>query len=158
MANKSSNQITKLDSDQAASGVESGGLVTSYVGRIAVAAAEATGDVLRFVRVPLARRVVSILEKHDAIAAGNMNLGIYRPGGGVIDADFYGGAYALTGAQGFQHRQGVGSAAEHAGKTLGEILEELGHDIVGLTAVDIAGTLTTDPTGAGSVAVEVQTV
>ena len=87
-----------------------------------------------------------------------MNLGIYRPGGAVIDADFHGGAYALTGATGFAHRQGVGSAAEHAGKTLGEILEELGHDIVGLTAVDISGTLTGNPTGAGHVAIEVQTV
>lgn len=66
-----------------------------------VSATQASGDVIRLVRVPSNARIDAVLlTTADATTAGNINIGVWQTtgnGGAVVDADLFASALALTG-------------------------------------------------------------
>lgn len=66
-----------------------------------VSATQASGDVIRLVRVPSNARIdIVLLTTGDATTAGAINIGIWQTaenGGAVVDADLFASALALTG-------------------------------------------------------------
>lgn len=131
---------------------------TTGPGQLEVSTAEDAADELRFCRVASNAAVHAVLLSCDAIAtAGAMDIGVYQTddnGGAVVDADFFASAQVVTTAlarSDVTHESGV-YGIEDRDKPLWEAL--------GLTEdpqidYDIAGTVTTDMGGAGTLVVEV---
>lgn len=128
------------------------------VGLLEVSTAEDAADILRFCAVKSNATVREVNLYCDAIStAGAMDVGVYRTtddGGAVVDADFFASAQVVTSAlarSNVAHESGV-YGIEDLDKPLWEAL--------GLTEdpgvwYDIAGTITTDMGGAGTLGVEV---
>lgn len=66
-----------------------------------VSATQASGDIIRLVRVPSNARIDQVLlSTADATTAGAIDIGVYQTvanGGAVVDADLFASALALTG-------------------------------------------------------------
>lgn len=66
-----------------------------------VSATQASGDIIRMVRVPSNARIDQVLlSTGDATTAGAIDIGVYQTdayGGAVVDADLFASALALTG-------------------------------------------------------------
>ncbi len=66
-----------------------------------VSATQASGDIIRLVRVPSNARISEVLlSTGDATTAGAIDIGVYQTadnGGAVVDADLFASALALTG-------------------------------------------------------------
>jgi len=77
------------------------GELKEAVGVATVSASQASGDTIRFVRVPSNARVSEVLlSTGDATTAGAVNIGVWQTannGGAVVDADLFASALALTG-------------------------------------------------------------
>lgn len=132
-------------------------LKTTGPGILEGSTAEDAGDILSFCFIPSNAVVSQVLLSCDAIStAGAMDIGLYQTadnGGAVVDADFFASAVVLTSAlknSDVTHESGV-YGIEDADKPLWEA--------IGLSAdpqIDyvIAGTITTDLGGAGTLCVE----
>lgn len=121
------------------------------IGIATVSATQASGDIIRFCRVPSNARVSQVLlSTGDATTAGAMDIGVYQTednGGAVVDADLFASALALTGGpfsnSDQTHESGQFTYAE-SGMPLWQVL--------GLSAdsnreYDICGTVTTTGDG-----------
>jgi hypothetical protein len=130
---------------------------TTGLGIIEGSTDEDSGDVLSFCTVKSNAVVKLVILSCDAIAStGAMDIGLYQTadnGGAVVDADFFGSAVVLTSAlsnSDVTHESGV-YGIEDGNKPLWEALgltEDPQIDYV------IAGTLTADLGGAGTICVE----
>ena len=133
-------------------------LKTSGVGIIEVSTSSDTGHILRFCQVRSNALIKQVLLSCDAVAsAGAMDVGIYQTadnGGAVVDADHFASAVVVTSAlvdSNIAHESGV--------YTIDEKDEPL-WEALGLTEdpgiwYDVAGTITTDMGGAGTLCLEV---
>lgn len=131
---------------------------TTGVGIVEVSTATDTADEIRFCRIRSNAVIKQVLLSCDAVAVGGaMDVGIYRTdddGGAVVDADHFASAQVVTTAlvdSNVAHESGV-YGVEDKDKPLWEAL--------GLAAdpqiwYDVAGTVTTDMGGAGTVCLEV---
>ena len=136
-------------------------LKTTGAGIIEVSTATDAADELRFCRVRSNALVKRVLLSCDAVAVGGaMDVGVYRTdddGGAVVDADFFASAQVVTTAlvdSNITHESGI-YGIEDRDQPLWEAL--------GLSAdpqiwYDIAGTVTTDMGGAGTLVLEVEYV
>lgn len=132
-------------------------LKSTGAGIIEGSTSEDSGDILSFFLIPSNAVVKQVLLSCDAIAStGAMDIGIYQTadnGGAVVDADHFGSAVVLTSAlknSDVTHESGV-YGIEDKDKPLWEAL--------GLSAdpqIDyvVAGTLTADLGGAGTICLE----
>lgn len=128
------------------------------VGLLEVSTAEDAADILRFCAVKSNAAIREVNLYCDAIStAGAMDVGVYRTtadGGTVVDADFFASAQVVTSAltrSNVAHESGV-YGIDDLDKPLWEAL--------GLAAdpgvwYDIAGTITTDMGGAGTLGIDV---
>lgn len=128
------------------------------VGLLEVSTNEDAGNILRFVSIRSNAVVREVNLYCDAVStAGAMDVGIYRTtddGGAVVDADFFASAQVVTTAltrSNVAHESGVYNI-DDLDKPLWEAL--------GLTEdpgvwYDVAGTVTTDMGGAGTLGVDV---
>ena len=80
---------------------ESVGVMKEAASVATVSATQASGDVIRMVRVPSNARISEVLLcTGDATTAGAINIGVWKTegnGGTVVDADLFASALALTG-------------------------------------------------------------
>lgn len=114
---------------------------------------DSIGSVYRFSRVPSNAVPAALIKKSDAIASAVADFGLYRTaadGGAVVDADFFGSAVALTGAD----TTGTDIVHESGVVDISEVEQPL-WQLLGLTAdpgieYDIAATLTVAATGSGT--------
>ncbi len=132
-------------------------LKTTGAGEVEVSTSETVGSQLRFVRVRSAAVIKQVLLSCDAVAVGGaVNIGVYRTaddGGAVVDADFFASAAVVTSAlvdSNVAHESGV-YGIEDKNKPMWEAL--------GLSEdpnvwYDIAGTVTTNMGGAGTLMLE----
>lgn len=133
-------------------------LKSTGVGLLEVSTSEDATDILRFCTIRSNAVVREVNLYCDAIAStGAMDVGIYRTaddGGAVVDADHFASAQVVTTAlvrSNVAHESGV-YGIEDLDKPLWEAL--------GLTEdpgvwYDVAGTITTDMGGAGTIGLEV---
>ena len=131
---------------------------TTGPGIVEVSTATDTADVIRFCRVKSNAVIKQVLLSCDAIStSGAMDIGIYQTddnGSAVVDADHFASAQGVTSAlvdSNVAHESGV-YGIENKSKPLWEAL--------GLTEdpgieYDVAGTLTADMGGAGTIVLEV---
>lgn len=134
-----------------------GKLKTTGVGIVEVSTDEDAADILTFCVIPSNAVVRQVLLSCDAVtSAGAMDIGLYQTadnGGAVVDADFFASAQVVTSAlsnSDVTHESGQ-YPIDDKNKPLWEAL--------GLSAdpqIDyvIAGTVTTDMGGAGTLCVE----
>jgi hypothetical protein len=131
---------------------------SSGVGLLEVSTDEDATDILRFVSIRSNATVRAVFLYCDAIAStGAMDIGLYRTtddGGAVVDADFFASAQAVTSAlarSNVAHESGV-FGIEDLDKPIWEALaltEDPG------IWYDVAGTITADMGGAGTLGIEV---
>lgn len=131
------------------------------VGILEVSTSEDATHILRFTQIRSNAVVRSVLLSCDAVStSGAMDVGIYQTtdnGAAVVDADFFASAQVVTTAltrSNVAHESGV-YGIEDLDKPLWEAL--------GLSAdpgiwYDVAGTITTDMGGAGTLCLEVEYV
>jgi len=131
---------------------------TTGVGIIEVSTASDVGHILRFCQVASNAVIKQVLLSCDAVAvSGAMDLGLYQTvdnGSAVVDADYFASAQVVTSAlvdTNVAHESAV-YGIEDKDKPLWEAL--------GLASdpgiwYDVAGTVTTDMGGAGTLCVEV---
>lgn len=134
-------------------------LKSTGVGLLEVSTSEDTGNVLRFVKVRSNAVVRQVNLYCDAVStSGAMDVGVYRTaddGGAVVDADFFASAQVVTAAL------IVGTNIAHESAVYGiEDLDKPLWEALGLTEdpsvwYDVAGTITTDMGGAGTLGLEV---
>lgn len=134
------------------------GLKSTGVGLLEVSTSEDVGNILRFCAIPSNAAVRAVFLYCDAVAVGGaMDIGIYRTaddGGAVVDADFFASAQVVTAAlarSNVAHESGVYDI-DDLDKPLWQAL--------GLSAdpsvwYDVAGTITTDMGGAGTIGLDV---
>lgn len=132
-------------------------LKTTGAGIVEVSTDEDSGDILSFTYIRSNAVVKRVLLSCDAVtSAGAMDIGLYQTadnGGAVVDADFFASAQVVTSALSnldVTHESGV-YGIEDKDKPLWEALG-LSED-PGIWYV-IAGTVTTDMGGAGTLCVE----
>lgn len=122
-----------------------------------VSATQASGDIIRFVRVPSNARISEVLlTTADATTAGNIDIGVYQTddnGAAVVDADLFASALALTGGP-FVNSDQTFESGEY---TYAESAKPL-WEVLGLSAdpgreYDICATVTTTFDAAGTVQV-----
>lgn len=128
------------------------------VGLLEVSTSEDAADILRFVAVPSNAVVREVNLYCDAVStSGAIDVGIYyttADGGAVIDADLFASAQVVTTAL-------VRSNVAHESAVYGiEDLDKPLWEAAGLTAdpggyFDVAGTITTDMGGAGTIGIDV---
>jgi len=132
---------------------------TTGMGITAVTTAEDANDILRFVMVPANAVVRNVRLSCTAVAVGGaLNIGVYRSaddGGTVVDADLFASAVAVTTA--LSNSDVTYESGEY---TLAESNQPL-WQAAGMTApppsgwLVVAGTVTTDMGGAGTIGVSV---
>lgn len=131
---------------------------TTGPGILEVSTAEDAADILTFCQIKSNATVKQVLLSCDAVAVGGaMDIGLYQTadnGGAVVDADFFASAQVVTTAlvdSNVAHESGV-YGIEDKNKPIWEALglsEDPQIDYV------VAGTITTDMGGAGTLCVEV---
>jgi hypothetical protein len=136
-------------------------LKTTGAGIVEVSTDTDATDELRFCRVRSNALVKRVLLSCDAVStSGAMDVGIYRTdddGGAVVDADFFASAQVVTSAlvdSNVTHESGV-YGIEDRDKPL---WEALGLSVDPQVWYDVAGTVTTDMGGAGTLVLEVEYV
>ena len=137
-------------------------LKSTGVGLLEVSTSEDVGNILRFVQVRSNAVIRAVSLYCDAVAVGGaMDVGVYRTtddGAAVVDADFFASAQVVTTAL------IVGTNIAHESAVYGiEDLDKPLWEALGLTEdpnvwYDIAGTVTTDMGGAGTIGLEVRYV
>ncbi len=137
-------------------------LKSTGVGLLEVSTSEDVGNILRFVQVRSNAVIRNVVLYCDAVATGGaMDVGIYRTaddGSAVVDADFFASAQVVTAAL------IVGTNIAHESAVYGiEDLDKPLWEALGLTEdpnvwYDVAGTITTDMGGAGTIGIEVRYV
>ncbi len=126
-------------------------------GSVEVSTATDIADELRFFRVKSNAVIKQVLLSCDAVAVGGaIDIGVYRTdddGGAVVDADFFASAQVVTAAL-------VDSNVAHESAVYGiedknkPLWEALGLSEDSQVWYDIAGTVTTDMGGAGTLMLE----
>lgn len=128
------------------------GEMKESIGVATVSATQASGDIIRFCRVPSNARISEVLlSTGDATLAGNIDIGVYQTddnGGAVVDADLFASALALTGGP-FQNSDQTFESGQY---TYAESAQPL-WQVLGLSAdsnreYDICATVTTTFDGA----------
>lgn len=130
---------------------------TTGIGQLEVSTAEDTADVLTFCYIPSNAVVRQVLLSCDAVSStGAMDIGLYQTadnGGAVVDADYFASAQVVTTAlnnSDVTHESGI-YGIEDKDKPL---WEALGLSADPQISYVIAGTITTDMGGAGTLTVE----
>ena len=128
------------------------------VGLLEVSTAEDSTDVLRFLQIRSNAAIREVKLYCDAVAVGGaMDVGIYQTadnGSAVVDADFFASAQVVTAAL-------AGTNIAHESAVYGiEDLDKPLWEALGLSSdpgilYDVAGTITTDMGGAGTIGLEV---
>lgn len=165
MATVKSTWITNVDATPrvATNTNKSVGEVKSAKSHATVSATQASGDIIRFVRVPSNARIDAVLlSTADATTAGNIDIGVYQTaenGGAVVDADLFASALALTGGPFLNSDQTFESTQYTYAESCLPLWEVLGLSADSNREYDIAATVTTTFDAAGtSMALEVRYV
>ena len=131
---------------------------TTGIGQLEVSTAEDATDILTFCIIPSNAVVRQVLLSCDAVAVGGaMDIGLYQTadnGGAVVDADFFASAQVVTTAlsnSDVTHESGI-YGIEDKDKP---IWEALGLSADPQISYVVAGTITTDMGGAGTLTLEV---
>lgn len=128
-----------------------------------VAVTQASGDIIRFVRVPSNARVDAVLlSTADATTAGALDIGVYQTadnGGAVVDADLFASALALTGGPFLNSDQTFESTQYTYAESCLPLWQVLGLTADSNREYDIAATMTTTGDAMGTtIALEVRYV
>lgn len=142
---------------------ESVGTMKSAKSVATVAATQASGDIIRMVRVPSNARIGQVLlSTADATTAGAINIGVYQTadnGGAVVDADLFASALALTGGPFTNSDQTFESGEYTYAESALPLWKALGLSADPSREYDIAATVTTTGDGMGTtIALEVRYV
>lgn len=125
-----------------------------------VSATQASGDIIRLVRVPSNARIDAVLlTTGDATTAGAIDIGVYQTadnGAAVVDADLFASALALTGGPFVRSDQTWESGQYTYAESCLPLWEALGLTADPCREYDIAATVTTTGDGmATTMALEV---
>jgi hypothetical protein len=122
-----------------------------------VSATQASGDIIKVVRVPSNARIECVLlSTADATTAGAIDIGVYQTaenGGAVVDADLFASALALTGGPFNRSDQTYESGQFTYAESCLPLWEVLGLSADSNREYDIAATVTTTGDGMGTVLV-----
>lgn len=140
---------------------QSAGRVFTAKSVATVSATQASGDIIRMVRVPSNARIDAVLlTTGDATTAGAIDIGVYQTagnGGAVVDADLFASALALTGGPFTRSDQTFESGQYTYAESCLPLWQVLGLSADSNREYDIAATVTTTGDGMGTVlALEVQ--
>jgi hypothetical protein len=120
-----------------------------------VSATQASGDIIRLVRVPSNARIDAVLlNTGDATTAGAIDIGVYQTtanGGAVVDADLFASALALTGGPFNNSDQTFESGEYTYAEAALPLWEALGLTVDPKREYDICATVTTTGNGMGTV-------
>lgn len=133
-----------------------GGRIKESVGTVEAASGDSATSTYRLARVHSSVRISQLLLSCDAITAGVVDLGVYETaanGGAAVDSDVFGSGQSIAAALAGESVYGVDIADIE--KPLWEVL---GKTKDPGRLYDIAATVTTAPTAAGTVSLAVRFV
>jgi hypothetical protein len=156
---KKSGSITDIDSTPALrpGSWKHGGTVKKYAGTLEAADLASVGTIYRFFRIGSWMRVDSIILANDAMSAGAVDIGLYKPtieGGTVVDADFFASAVSVASAAKSTNGTNVTVEADSTAMNIDKA-EKRVWEVLGLTTdpnleYDVAATITTAFGAAGT--------
>lgn len=144
---------------QANVSVTDGGVVKESVGTMELSATDSIASILRFIRVRSSTRMTALRVYNDAITTAAGDIGLYRiaaDGGAVVDVDFFGSAVAFTSASliGADVLYEANAGPADVANIEKRIWQQLGLTADPGVQYDIAVTLTTAATGAGTLSLK----